>query len=183
MCVSDMFIKQSVTSIADYLAQELGVHPMCDYRFQAPTDGPRAAVAVILANPRYASSIASMSEPLSMAARLDKGRSVRVVRGNQGTLNIEIPKPQSLWYNIGVANLPRRRGLLTTVGLDNDRQVARVDFANLLTPHVLLAGATGSGKTNAERPFFYCLTRGNKPGQVSFVLIDTKEAWAMLAGV
>jgi len=172
---SDLFVKQTVTAIADYLAQELAIRPNHDYRFRDLTDGPRVVVAVIDIYPRHVARIASMAEALSMAAKLDKGASVRVARGNRGTLCLEIPKPSSLWYNIGINALPRRRGLLATVGLNNDRQVARVNFANPLTPHVLLAGTTGSGKTNAERLFFYGLARGNEPDQVNFVLIDTKK--------
>jgi len=169
------YIRQVAVAIADYLSQELEIRPNRDYRVCAMQDGPRVITLTILVNPRYARNIVSMAEPLSMAAGLDKGMSVRVGRGRRGTLALEVPKPQALWFNISVGNLPRRRGLLALVGLDNDHRPARVNFGDPLTPHILVAGATGCGKTNAARVLVYNLAMGNGPEGVNFILIDTKK--------
>jgi len=169
------YIRQTAIAIADYVTQELDVRPDRDYRFCALQDGPRVFTLVIRINPRYARGIIGMAEPLSMAARLDKGASIRIGRGRRGTLALEVPKPKTLWFNIGVANLPRQRGLLAYAGLDNDRRPARVNFADPLTPHTLVAGATGCGKTNVVRVLVYNLAMGNEPDKARFVLIDTKK--------
>lgn len=169
------FYKQTATAIAAYLVQELSISPGVHWRIRNATSGPRVLTLNLMLNPRYAKRIAAMGEALSMAAMLDKDASIRVSRGNRGTLALEVPKPEGLWFNIGVANLPRRRGLLASVGIDNDHRPALVNFANPLTPHVLVAGTTGSGKTNVARLFVYNLVQGNGPNAVNFVLIDTKK--------
>lgn len=172
---SQTFYKQTGQAIAAYLLQELNIMPGVHWKVRNATSGPRVLTFSILLNPRFASKIASMSEALSMAAGLDKEASIRIGRGNRGTLCLEIPKPASLWYNIGVSNLPKRRGLLASVGLDNEHRPALIDFSNPLTPHCLAAGATGSGKTNVARLLVYDLAAQNTPDQVSLVLIDTRK--------
>ncbi len=91
---------------------------------------------------------------------------------------MEIPKPDSLWYNIGVRALPRRRGLKAPVGIDVEHRPALVDFANPLTPHLLAAGTTGSGKTNTARLFVYDLASQNSPDDVRMILVDTRKRGA-----
>ena len=169
------FYRQSATAIVHYLAQELNITPSVHYRIGAATSGPRVLTLSIVVNPRYAPKITSLAEQLSMAARLDKSASIRIARGNRGTLTVEIPKPKSLWYHVSMAALPRRRGLLMTVGLDNEHRPALVNFSDPLTPHALIAGTTGSGKTNVQRLLVYDLATQNGPEDVRLLLIDTRK--------
>jgi DNA segregation ATPase FtsK/SpoIIIE, S-DNA-T family len=175
------FYQQTASAIADYLWQELKIHPRrSDYRIAAATSGPRVLSLSILVNPRHAPRIMSLAEQLSMAAGLNQHESIRIVRGKRGSLALEIPKPRWMWYNVPVTALPPRRGLLTSVGLDGEHRPALVDFANPLTPHCLVAGTTGSGKTNTQRVLIYDLAKQNPPDAVRFLLIDTRKrgsAW------
>jgi DNA segregation ATPase FtsK/SpoIIIE-like protein len=41
--------------------------------------------------------------------------------------------------------------LKSAVGLDQKRQPTLINFGNTVTPHMMIAGTTGSGKTNAEQ--------------------------------
>jgi S-DNA-T family DNA segregation ATPase FtsK/SpoIIIE len=50
-----------------------------------------------------------------------------------------------------------------------------VNFGDPLTPHLLTAGTTGSGKTNAQRLFIYDLAGQNEPGDLRLLLIDTRK--------
>jgi len=180
------FYRSTANSIAAYLRQELDIMPGYHYKVQNATSGPRVLALAVNINPRYASKIASMSQALSMAAGLDRDVHIRIRRGNRGMLAIEIPKPRALWFNVSLANLPRRRGLLTPVGLDCEHRPALVDWADPLTPHTLIAGTTGSGKTNAARLLVYDLAVGNESHEVEFVLIDTRKrgtAWRDFADV
>jgi S-DNA-T family DNA segregation ATPase FtsK/SpoIIIE len=55
-----------------------------------------------------------------------------------------------------------------------------------LTPHALIAGTTGSGKTNVQRLIVYDLALQNAPADVQFLLIDTRKrgsGWAPFAGL
>ena len=116
-----------------------------------------------------------MSEQLSTAAGLNREASIRIDRGRAGALAVETPKPEALWYNVKITALPRRRWLRATLGLDNEHRPTLVDFSNPLTPHALIAGTTGSGKTNAQRLVVYDLASQNSPADVQFVLIDTRK--------
>ena len=175
---TQIFYEQVGNAIAAYLFQELKLQPNIHYRIVSAQSGPRVLSLSVSVNPRYSRKIAAMSEELSMASGLDKGVTIRVNRGNRGTLALEIPKPQALWFDIGVANLPRRRGLTATVGLDNEHRPTAVNFSNPLTPHALLAGTTGSGKTNCLKLLTFDLASQNEPDMVEFVLIDTRKRGA-----
>jgi DNA segregation ATPase FtsK/SpoIIIE-like protein len=80
-----------------------------------------------------------------------------------------------LWFNLGVGDLPRRGGLRASVGLDTARRPATVNFADALTPHGLVAGITGSGKTNAQQVLVWSLVEHNSPDDVEIVLIDVEK--------
>jgi S-DNA-T family DNA segregation ATPase FtsK/SpoIIIE len=179
------FYQQTASAIADYLWQELKIHPRrSDYRIAAATSGPRVLSLSILVNPRYAPKIMGLTQQLSMAAGLDPSEAIRVARGKRGSLALEIPKPRWMWYNVPVTALPPRRGLLASVGLDGEHRPALVDFSNPLTPHCLIAGTTGSGKTNTQRVLIYDLAKQNRPDAVRFLLIDTRKrgsAWLPFA--
>jgi hypothetical protein len=169
------FYHQAANAIRGYLEQELSIQADLHYRVQSAIDGPRVLSLGLVINPKFAPKIMTIAEQLSMAAGLDRGVSIRVARGQRGTLALEIPKPKALWYNVAVDALPRRRGLRATVGLDNDHRPALIDFSEALTPHALIAGATGSGKTNVQRLLVYDLASQNTPAEVRFLLIDTRK--------
>jgi DNA segregation ATPase FtsK/SpoIIIE, S-DNA-T family len=177
--------QRTASAIADYLWQELKIHPRRgDYRIAAATRGPRVLCLSILINPRFAPRVAHLTEQLNMAAGLDPSESVRIARGRRGSLTVEIPKPPGMWYNVPVTALPPRRGLMASLGLDGEHRPALVDFANPLTPHCLVAGTTGSGKTNVQRVLVYDLARQNSPDTVRFLLVDTRKrgiAWQPFA--
>jgi S-DNA-T family DNA segregation ATPase FtsK/SpoIIIE len=180
------FYQVTGAAIAGYLAQELKLTYGVHYRVVEATSGPRVLALTILVNPRFARQIAGMAEPLSMAAGLDRGASIRVDRGRRGTLALEIPKPKELWYNVPVAALPRRRFLSASVGFDDQFRPALVNFLDPLTPHALIAGTTGSGKTNVQRLVIFDLASQNTPADVQFILIDTRKrgsGWAPFAGL
>ena len=175
------FYNRTSSAIADYLWQQLEIHPQRgDYRLLSATSGPRVLTLGLLINPSLAPKVIKLAEQMSMAAGLDRAVSIRVARGNRGTLALEIPKPKDLWYDIGVRSLPNGRGLRAPVGIDVEHRPALLDFGNPLTPHLLASGTTGCGKTNTARLFAYDLATGNRPEDVSLILVDTRKrgiAW------
>jgi hypothetical protein len=179
------FYQRTAGAIADYLWQELKIHPRRgDYCIAAATSGPRVLCLSILINPRYAPRVARLTEQLNMAAGLEPSESVRIARGRRGSLTVEIPKPPGMSYNVLVTALPPRRGLMASLGLDGEHRPALVDLANPLTPHCLVTGTTGSGKTNTQRVLIYDLAKQNSPDAVRFLLIDTRKrgsAWLPFA--
>jgi len=177
--------QQVAGSIADYLFQELGLHPQRgDYRVVSATSGPRVLTLATIINPRHTPKVRALAEQLSMATGLDRSSQIRVARGNRGTLVFEVPKPKALWYDVPIRALPRRRGLKSSVGIDGQHRPAQVNFADPLTPHCLIAGTTGSGKTNTERLFILNLAKQNTPDDVRLLLLDTCKrgmGWRPLA--
>lgn len=180
------FYVETASAIAGYMRQELHLEHGLHYSIQGAANGPRVLTLMVAVNPRYARQIAGMSEQFSMAARLNRGVSVRIGRGHGGALALEIPKPQTLWYDVPVSRLPRRRFLSASIGFDDQFRPALVNFLDPLTPHALIAGATGSGKTNALRLIAYDLASQNDPASLKLVLVQTIKgcaAWAPFAGL
>lgn len=169
------FYYRTANAIAHYWAQELEIRPNVHYRIRGAVNGPRVIALHVIVNPRYAAKIMGMSEQLSMAAGLDRETTIRIDRGRAGALSVEIPKPSELWHNFPITALPPRRGLRATVGLDVEHRPTLVDFSDPLTPHAGIFGTTGSGKTNAQRLLVYDLASQNEPGDVQFILIDTRK--------
>jgi len=155
--------------------QELGLQANVHYRVMRALSGPRLLTLAIFINPRYARKITSMGDELSMAAGLHKDAFIRIERGHRGTLTLEIPKPQNLWSTLHVSRLPKRHGLRAVCGIDGEHRPTDIDFANPLSPHVLICGTTGAGKSNAQRLLVYDLASQNHPGEVGFVLIDCQK--------
>jgi hypothetical protein len=172
---SQTFYRQTMYGIAFYLKQELDLVPNQNYAVRQTVDNPRTVAVELAINPRYRSAIISLREDLAMAAGLDEDQALRIVRGPSGTLILEIPKPAPLWFNIGVDSLPPGEGLKSAVGLDQKRRPTLINFANTVTPHVLIAGTTGSGKTNAEQLLVRNLAFYNAPDQVQLILVDVEK--------
>lgn len=174
------FYVQSIGGIVDYLKQELKLDPRPpyeNYQFLQTINGRRFFTLRLRVNPTPARAMMRLDQPLSMAAGLDKDVSLRVVRGRQGILLIEIPKPKELWRPLRLSELPRwyRRGVFAPLGADSENKACGIDFRRPDTPHVLIAGATGSGKSNAARLVIYDLATQNSPDEVQLVLIDVKK--------
>lgn len=169
------FYRRTANAIAAYLWQELKIRPGLDYQLRTAISGPRVLTLALLINPRYATKITAMAEPLSMAVGLDREQTIRIGRGHRGTLILETPKPRQLWYNVPLSALPRRSGVRATLGLDTEHRPAWLDFSDPITAHCLVAGATGSGKTNAQRLLFHNLVIQNEPDELAVILIDTRK--------
>lgn len=168
------FYHQATGAIADYLWQELRLYPQRNYQLLKPVNGPRFITLRLNINPTYARKIMAMPNELSMAAGLDKKFIIRIDRGQGGCLTLELPKPPP-WKDLPVTALPRHRGIVATLGLDTENRPALVDFAKPTTAHILIAGATGSGKTEAGRLLAYDLANQNGPHELRLILIDTKK--------
>jgi hypothetical protein len=184
---ADTFYDQTARAIAGYVRQELRLQPGVHYQFTGAIDGPHVLTIVMSVNPRHAAPLCRLAEPLSMAARLDRGVSIRIDRGRHGLLYFEVPKPGGIgrdgrpWglhYSLPASSLPRRRFMLASVGFTNEFRPAGIDFASPMTPHCLVAGTTGSGKTNAMRLIVLDLARQNQPEELGMILIQTIKGGA-----
>ena len=182
------YYKMALNGMADHLASKLRVCPInfVQYRdrlssqtrfYRSTFDaGHRCFTWTLATDPQTAEKLLSMNlDGLNVAARLDEEFSVRVGRGRRGTLVVEVPLPECWWKTVTTGDLPRKPGLLTAVGLDTRRKPVFLNWQDPLMAHSLIAGTTGSGKTSVARLAIYDLAMSNGPGEVEFVLIDTRK--------
>lgn len=168
------FYDSAIRAIANYLWQELQLYPQKNYQLERPVNGPRIITLRFVINPTHARKIMSMGNELSMAAGLDKNFVIRIGRGWRGTLTLELPKPPP-WKPLAITALPRRRGIVASLGVDTENRPALIDFSNPSTAHILVAGSTGCGKTQAGKLLIYDLAIQNEQDDLKLILIDTKK--------
>jgi S-DNA-T family DNA segregation ATPase FtsK/SpoIIIE len=121
--------------------------------------------------------ITGLSEDLSLALY---GSSIRVVYPMKGraTVGIEVPRsPRELIYLDDVINSQNfgdsSMRLPIAMGKDSFGEVFVVDLAAM--PHMLVAGATGSGKSVFVNTLLVSLLVKRSPSQMKLVLIDPKQ--------
>lgn len=158
--------------ITTYLNQELKIQPGAGYRIVRASNEPKILNVLLQINPKHLRRITAMAEELSMATGLAADQRLRLGRGPAGTISLEIPKPQGLTFNITARQLPHHAGI---IGLDTMRRPARIDFANPITAHCLIAGGTGTGKTNTELLLTWSLATYHDPADARFILIDIEK--------
>lgn len=171
------FYSQAMSGFAHYLHQELQINPGLDYRLIQASNEPRLLVVQIQINPRHLRKLTSnqMLEELAMATGLAADQRLRIARGPGGSICLEIPKPGTLCFDLRVDQLPRRHGLRAVIGLDTARRPAEVNFAAPLTPHGLISGVTGSGKTNTQQLLAWSLAIHTAPDEARMVIIDVEK--------
>lgn len=123
-----------------------------------------------------------LSEEVALALDVPACRIAR----ESGALALEVPRPdpapvQLLPLAARLTHIPRLSALL---GMDDRGTPLLLALASPDVAHVLIAGATGSGKTVLARAIVASLAMHNHQGQVQFILVDPKgRGFAPLAGL
>ena len=121
--------------------------------------------------------IASLADDLALALAAHSVRVEAPVPG-KGYVGLEVPNPQKMLVALrdvmespafSRMNSPLRLGLGQNV---SGRAVA-ADLAKM--PHLLIAGATGSGKSVCVNSIIACLLLQNTPEQLRMVMVDPKR--------
>lgn len=123
------------------------------------------------------SKIASLADDIALALA---ARSVRVeapVPG-KGFVGIEVPNPQPLLVNLREVmdsdQFRKHKGTLRIgLGQNVDGEPVVVDLT--IMPHLLIAGATGSGKSVCVNAIIACLLLQHSPNDLRFIMIDPKR--------
>jgi DNA segregation ATPase FtsK/SpoIIIE, S-DNA-T family len=111
---------------------------------------------------------------LALAAGADSAR----VSRDAGRLVIEIPKPPAERKPLRARRLEGLAPPTSTavaLGITTGGRVAWLDLADANSPHLLIAGTTGSGKTVALHWLLYRLTLQNDPAALRLVMLDPKR--------
>jgi DNA segregation ATPase FtsK/SpoIIIE-like protein len=123
------------------------------------------------------SKIANLRSDLALALATS-AESVRVEAPISGTsyVGVEIPneKRQMISFRELVVDPRVDSGLLmVTVGRDITGDVVLADIQKM--PHLLIAGATGSGKSVVTNSFIMSLLMKKTPDEVRFIMVDPKQ--------
>lgn len=108
----------------------------------------------------------------ALALRLEV-EAVRVAR-NLGRVNVEVGLPERWRHPLPLAALRPGQGLAVGLGKSVANRQLALDLASDITPHALIAGATGSGKSVLLQTLVATLARQNTPADLRLLLIDGK---------
>ena len=123
------------------------------------------------------SRIKSLEDDIMMSLAADGIRIIAPMPG-KGTVGIEVPnkKPQTVSMHSVIASRlfqeNKKMKLPVAIGKTITNEVFMFDLAK--TPHLLVAGATGQGKSVAINAIITSLLYKKHPAELKFVLIDPK---------
>lgn len=120
------------------------------------------SLAVRLNNPTELDRALKLSEPLALAAGI---RNVLAQR-QAGVVAYQFELNQAFWAYYTRKDLPRAKA----VGLAEQRKP--VDFEFDRQPHALIAGSTGSGKSETIKSILLSLIASYTPDRLELVLVD-----------
>jgi hypothetical protein len=118
------------------------------------------AYAVQLQNSRHLERAISLADRVALKCGVDR---VRVSR-YRGVVIYQIGLPETLWSTTWMRTLSG-----PAIGIDALHRTVDFTFDE---PHALVAGVTGSGKSETLRSIVYALTRSASPDQLKLILID-----------
>ncbi|MBL3557000.1 DNA translocase FtsK [Marinobacter sp. JB05H06] len=124
------------------------------------------------------SKLTAQHDALKLALELDASQDMRFDI-DKGYVTIDVPKTDEDRYFIVASDLWSRWGrpafgLKVPLGEDRFGNVVEVDFTSSNSPHLLIGGTTGSGKSEALNTILSGITEHYSPEEVRLQLIDPK---------
>jgi len=118
------------------------------------------------------------SDALKLALRLNASQEIRFAI-DEGYMTIDVPKLDRDRYFVDAAELWARwqrpeTGLTVPLGEDRFGKIVEIDFTSSNSPHLLIGGTTGSGKSEALNTILGGMTAHYTPEEVRLQLIDPK---------
>ncbi|TDD67814.1 DNA translocase FtsK, partial [Actinomadura rubrisoli] len=160
--------------IADELRRH-GVHATV----VGATAGPQVIrYSLALGNGVKISKVRALVENLGVALGRDRVRLIAPMPGQPGLVGLEVPNPDRRPVRLAdVLRSPAATGehhpLIVGLGEDVEGRPVVVNLAKM--PHILIAGATGAGKSTALNAIIASVLVRAAPAQVRMVLIDPKR--------
>jgi len=118
------------------------------------------------------------SDALKLALKLNASQEIRFAI-DEGYMTIDVPKLDRDRYFVDAVDLWSRWkrpdfGLKVPLGEDRFGKVVEIDFTSSNSPHLLIGGTTGSGKSEALNTILGGLIEHYSPREVRLQLIDPK---------
>jgi hypothetical protein len=122
--------------------------------------------------------LSSQHDSLKLALALDSSQDIRFDI-DKGYVTIDVPKSDSDRYFVSAKQMWTRWtrpeiGLKVPIGEDRFGNIVDIDFSSSNSPHLLIGGTTGSGKSEALNTILVGFTEFYSPEQVRLKLIDPK---------
>jgi energy-coupling factor transporter ATP-binding protein EcfA2 len=98
---------------------------------------------------------------------------------DMGFVTIDVPKRLEHRYFVNASDMWQRWNaphdvLSVPIGEDASGQLVTINFSSPNSPHLLVAGTTGSGKSEALNTILFGLVRNFNPTQLRLLLVDPK---------
>ena len=162
----------------DVIERALSLHDI-DARVMTYSPAARVTRHVVLTRPKRVTKELQNKLTNYLVSELDR-ISIRVdvsLSGN-GLIYIDVPNAESSIVGLGeILNSGEYRNnvskLVAVIGRDTLGRIITHNFNE--SPHLLIAGATGSGKSQALETLIVSLLYRNSPAELKLILIDTKQ--------
>lgn len=172
-------LKERYQTVLDILSSKLGlpVTPV-DWDDRAVVEGPSSflyRVGYEGSNPR---EVESKHDALKLNLKLHEDQSIHFSIGG-GFINIDVPKnddernfvsAEELWDGFDAC----ADKLVVPLGIDRFGDRVDVNFSDSDSPHLLIGGTTGSGKSEALHTLLCGMYQFYGPGQIELLLVDPK---------
>ena len=118
------------------------------------------------------------SVALKLNLKLDQDQNINF-NVDRGFVTIDVPKSDNQRYYVDAAETWERwvrpiNTLAVPIGEDRLGNLVTLDFSSSNCPHLLVAGTTGSGKSEALNTILFGLTRHYKTSELQLILVDPK---------
>ncbi|MCX6131597.1 MAG: FtsK/SpoIIIE domain-containing protein, partial [Proteobacteria bacterium] len=118
------------------------------------------------------------SAALKLSLRLEQDQNINF-NIDRGFVTIDVPKSDEQRYYVDAAETWKRwkrpeNTLAVPIGEDRLGNLVTLDFSSSNCPHLLVAGTTGSGKSEALNTILFGLTRHYKTTELKLILVDPK---------
>lgn len=123
---------------------------------------------------RVEAQIQNLKLRMGLAADMQLGCSTHM-----GNIVISVPKDDSERYFVDAEEMWQRwkrprKGFVVPVGEDSSGEIAEIDFSSSNSPHLLIAGVTGSGKSEALLTILHGAAKFYSSEELKLKLIDPK---------
>ncbi len=141
-------------------------------------EGPSSFLYRFEYNGSNPSEIAQKHDSLKLDLKLQESQSIKYGI-DAGYITIDVPKQEderyfvnaeSLWNSFSI----NHKELIVPLGIDRFGESVEINFSDSNSPHVLIGGTTGSGKSEALNTILTGLCKFYKPDELRLLLIDPK---------
>jgi S-DNA-T family DNA segregation ATPase FtsK/SpoIIIE len=158
---------------------QFGIEPGWDRKYKKVTDDGQNRMEEISKTRIRVDRITSLSNDLALALAAPSIRIEAPVPG-KSVVGIEVPNTtfgsvslRSVVESIAFQKIKARSKLAIAMGKGAGGEAISADLARM--PHLLIAGATGSGKTICLDSIICCLLLHGSPDDIRFIMVDPKR--------